>query len=371
MRIALFHEVNSGGARRAAQEFAKALRELGHIVDACIVDEQTISSKEREFFSFVYHYNFQPVVWNGKNWQARLYRDTVELLKLTQLHKKIADEIDKQKYDAVFVHPSKWTQAPFILRYLKTKTIYYCQEPLRIVYDPVFAIPQLPFHKYAYEWLSRWVRKIIDASNIQSANVVLANSNFTRSNILKAYGIHATTLHMGVDTSVFYPGGKKDIDLLFVGTRDVEEGYGLFQEALELLPNEMRKKLRMKYLIRGENWTANDSELRDIYARTHVVMCLGYNEPFGLVPIEAMACGATVIALKEGGYLDSVKDKKTGVMVERDAKEMAKAIERLFGNKRLLSTLERTAALEIRHNWSWQIAANQLMKELKGLIHRV
>lgn len=354
MRIALFHEVNAGGARRATQQFSKALLELGHTVDAYIVDEVDISKKERTFFSSVHHFKFHPVAWNGKNWRARLYRDTIELQKLSQLHKMIAAEIDLKKYDIVFVHPSKWTQAPFVLRYLKTNSIYYCQEPLRIVYDPVFAIPQLPFHKYAYEWVSRYVRKIIDASNIQSADIVLANSNFTRSNILKAYGIHATTLHMGVNTTVFYPGGKKDIDLLFVGTRDVEEGYGLFQEALELLPNALKKKLRVKYLIRDENWTANDRELRDIYARTHIVMCLGYNEPFGLVPIEAMACGATVVALKEGGYLDSVKDGKTGVLVGRSVGEIAEVMQKLLKNTEILRKIEENATQDVRKNWSWK-----------------
>lgn len=354
MRIALFHEVNAGGARRATQEFAQALRAIGHTVDAYIVDEHSISDKERAFFSSVYYDVFHPIVWNGNNWQARLYRDTIELWKLAKLHKKIARDIDTKKYDVVFVHPSKWTQAPFVLRYVKTRSIYYCQEPLRIVYDPVFAIPQLPFHKYAYEWVSRYVRKMIDASNIQSAYIVLANSNFTRSNILKAYGIHATTLHMGVDTSVFYPGGKKDIDLLFVGTRDVEEGYGLFQEALALLPNALKKKLRIKYLIRGENWTANDNELRDIYLRSHIVLCLGYNEPFGLVPIEAMACGATVIALKEGGYLDSVKDGKTGVLVERDAGEISRVLQNLFFDIKILRKMEENATRDMKRNWEWE-----------------
>ncbi len=363
MRIALFHEVNAGGAKRATQEFAKAVRKLGHTVDAYIVDEHVISTKEQTFFSSVHRFSFKPIAWNGNNWRARLYRDTIELWKLAQLHKKITAEIDRQRYDVVFVHPSKWTQAPFLLRFLKTKSIYYCQEPLRIVYDPVFAIPKLPFHKYVYEWVSRYMRKIIDASNIQSANRVLANSNFTRSNILKAYGIQATTLHMGVDTSVFYPGGKKDIDVLFVGTRDVEEGYGLFQEALELLPSAMKKKLRLKYLIRGENWTANDKELRDIYARTHIVMCLGYNEPFGLVPIEAMACGATVIALKEGGYLDSVKNGETGVLVGRDAQEMSKAIEKLNIDTKILRKMEKNAAQDMRKNWTWEKTCEKLEKD--------
>jgi len=366
MRIALFHEVNAGGARRATQEFAKALRELGHTVDAYIVDEQNISNKEQTFFSSVHHFDFNPIAWNGKNWKVRLYRDTIELWKLSQLHKRIAAEIDTNSYDVVFAHPSKWTQASFVLRYVKTKSIYYCQEPLRIVYDPVFAIPKLPFHKYAYEWLNRFVRKIIDASNIQSADVVLANSNFTRSNILKAYGIQATTLHMGVDTSVFYPGGKKDINLLFVGTRDVEEGYGLFQEALSMLPQTLQKKLRVKYLIRGENWTSNDKELRDIYARTHVVMCLGYNEPFGLVPIEAMACGATVIALKEGGYLDSVKDGKTGVFVGRSAGEIVKVLQKLIVDTKNLRKMEKNATEEMRKNWTWKTAGITLESIGKG-----
>ena len=75
-RIAVFYELDGGGALRAANEFARALRKLGHTVELFTVD-----SSERvhvkQFFHAAHLYQFTPVVWTGKNWVVRLYRDTV------------------------------------------------------------------------------------------------------------------------------------------------------------------------------------------------------------------------------------------------------------------------------------------------------
>ena len=138
MKIAVFHELHAGGARRAVNDFAKYLK-VNNVVDLFTTD-QIIKTEERNEYHKVYKYTFKPKKSQGKNWKARLYKDTIELYRLAQLHKQIAQKIDHSNYDIVFIHPSQYSQAPFILRYLKSKKIYYCQEPLRIVYDDLFQI---------------------------------------------------------------------------------------------------------------------------------------------------------------------------------------------------------------------------------------
>jgi glycosyltransferase involved in cell wall biosynthesis len=57
-----------------------------------------------------------------------------------------------------------------------------------------------------------------------------------------------------------------------------------------------------------------DAQIRDLYRRARAVVMPGV-EDFGMVPVEAQACGRPVVALAEGGALDSVVHGVTGVLV--------------------------------------------------------
>lgn len=61
-----------------------------------------------------------------------------------------------------------------------------------------------------------------------------------------------------------------------------------------------------------------DDQLRDLYRRCRALLMPG-EEDFGIVPVEAQACGAPVVALKAGGALDSVLDGVTGVLYDEPA----------------------------------------------------
>lgn len=71
-----------------------------------------------------------------------------------------------------------------------------------------------------------------------------------------------------------------------------------------------------------------DDELRDLYRRCRALVMPG-EEDFGIVPVEAQACGAPVLALRAGGALDSVLPGATGVLY--DEQEGASAVEALAG----------------------------------------
>ena len=208
MKIAFFHELHAGGARRSVNEFAKRLKKNNQI-DLYYIDDSE-NKAEKQFFTNTSFYQFIPRKWLGNNWKAKFYKDTVELIRLYNIHKKIANDIDKQNYDLVFVEPSKFTQAPFILTLLRTKKVYYCQEPLRMVYEQELAIPKdLHFAKYTYERINRYIRKRIDKYNIRHTDFLLSNSKHTKENIKRIYNLEAIPTYMGVDTTIFRPVKKK------------------------------------------------------------------------------------------------------------------------------------------------------------------
>src|SRR5258708_3616287 len=119
MKIAIFHELPFGGAKRVAEAFGKSLSASHEVVFFTVGADQ-----------------FHPTLGRGL---SRIKHDTWDLIHLMFIHRRLAKEIDDQKFDLVIVHPSQWTQAPWILSFLHTPSAYYCQEPLRIVYDPLLS----------------------------------------------------------------------------------------------------------------------------------------------------------------------------------------------------------------------------------------
>jgi glycosyltransferase involved in cell wall biosynthesis len=361
MRIAFFHELHKGGARRASNEFAKIIKDV-HSVDLYLVDEFS-QENERQYYNNVNLFIFKPKLWTGKNWKNKLYKDTVELYKLYKLHQKIAEQINNKKYDLAFVQGSKYTQAPFILRFLRVRTIYYCQEPLRMVYEEALKINRnIGFFKYYYERINRLFRKIIDKSNIVHADLVLANSGYTKQNIFKAYGIVAKVCYMGVDVNVFNPQNvNKRYDVLFVGAYGYMDGYPLVNEII----SKYHPEFKLAILASEKKWINNDREMGKLYSKSKIALALGINEPFGLIPLEAMACGVPVVAVNEGGYKETIISKKTGYLLPRDPRQIFETIKNLLSNKDQLKAMSINARKHVSDSWTWDKSAQKLLQIIK------
>lgn len=360
MKIAFFHELHAGGARRTVNEFAKRLKQ-NHTVDLYIVDEE-IPSEEKKLFTTIFLSQFIPKKWHGGNWKVRLYKDTIELYTLYKLHKKIASAIDSRNYDFVFIHPSQYTQAPFILRFIKTKKTYYSPETLRMVYEEHFALPKINSVKIIYEDLMRLVRKKIDKTNISYADVILTNSKHSKESIKNAYGLKSEVCYLGVDQNIFTPSheGKK-YDVLFLGSLDAIDRYALLEKAVSFI----KKKPTIKTHISGKDWINDDHDLSRLYARAKVVMCLAKNEPFGLIPLEAMACGIPVIAVAEGGYKETVINNSTGFLIPPDPHVLAQKLTLLLKNDTIRQQMGKKARYIILKHWTWEESLKRLEKFMK------
>lgn len=358
MKTAIFHELDFGGARRTVDEFAKRLNKIFD-VDLYYVDEREDKNVKKNS-KRAYFYPFKPKIWKGKNWRARLYKDTLELYRLYKLHLKISKNIKSKKYDYIFVHPSKFTQAPFLLRFLKNKCIYYCQEPLRIIYDENLSdLSFLKFHKKFYEFLIRKIRKSIDLKNFNSAKIILVNSKFSKKLIEESYGKQAVVCYLGVDTNLFKPQNlNKIIDVLFIGNKD--NGYDLLDKLSK------RNDIKVRAIFReGGKSSTTDKELAEIYNKSKILVALNRNEPFGLIPLEAMACGTPVIAVGEGGYNESIIDKKTGFLISRNPKELYDKINKIINNEKMRNEMGKNARENVLKNWTWDKSVERFLKIIK------
>lgn len=361
MRIAFFHELPFGGARRVVAEFGKRLAKH-HKIDLFYVDSK--EDTDVSFFHQVFFFPFIPSEWSGKAWRKRLYKDTVELFRLAQLHKKIAVQIDKGEYDFVFVHPSRFTQAPFLLRFVKAPKVYYCQEPLRIVYDSFLRkIPAVSLPKKLYEQGVRKLRKAIDKENIDNANIILANSKFAKIWIKEAYGRTAKVCYLGVDVDLFKPHETgKVYDILFLGQKLPIEGYDFLEQALSFF----KKKPKIKIIERGADGNGiSDAELVEEYNRAKIVVCLSRNEPFGLTALEAMACGVPVVAVREGGFMESVVDDKTGYLIQRNPQRLYNILKKLLKDGELRKVMGDNARAHVLKNWTWEKSIERFLEIIK------
>lgn len=126
--------------------------------------------------------------------------------------------------------------------------------------------------------------------------------------------------------------------------------------------NRVADRVKLLGRVSGE-------EMPRWYRSADVVVCPPWYEPFGLTPLEAMACGVPVIATAVGGHTDTVVDGLTGDLVRpRDPRALGSAVRRLLGdNMRRLAYA--TAALDrARQVYSWQRCADQIVALYEGLV---
>lgn len=363
MRIAFFHELPRGGARRAINEYARQLKK-NHTVNLFIVDEKR-ESRENKFYSKVFFNKFLPKKWKGNNWKIRLYKDTVELIKLYLLNRKIANVIDENKYDIVLVSASKYIEAPFIMRFLSTPFVFYIHDPYyRIIYDSMLKISKnLDVFRYSYETINRIIRKILDKQNLVRAKLCLGPSKFIANLFSKTYRKKCEVIYYGVDTQVFKPVGiKKDIDVFYIGSGHPIDGYFLVEKLIERTKN---LKLNIKCLMTDKEWISNDKDLVNLYQRSKILLATAYREGLGLVPLEAMACGVPVIATNEAGHKETVVDGITGYLLPRDSEVFAKKLDYIFSHPKNLLEMGINARKIMVKDWSWSSRGNQLLGILK------
>jgi glycosyltransferase involved in cell wall biosynthesis len=101
-----------------------------------------------------------------------------------------------------------------------------------------------------------------------------------------------------------------------------------------------------------------------------VVGCVPWYEPFGIVPLEAMACGKPVIVSSVGGLVDTVVDGVTGFHVApRAPRQVARALEALR-DSRLRRAMGRAGEERVRLRYAWPRIASETLEVYRGLAGR-
>jgi glycosyltransferase involved in cell wall biosynthesis len=346
MKIAIFDNVPPGGASRVALEQALYLDTRKHQVVWYTTKDpkikQTPNSIKRISHNLLDKEINQRHILSRSLWLSR---------QLLQQYQEINRLIEAQQPDVVLVHPCRHTQAPYIMRLTKIPTVYFIEEPLRVVSEPeLHSITHLPFHsRLAAKW-ERILLGRIDKKNTMASTFQITHSQFNANSVKRHYGISAMPIGLGVDTNVFKkttPTNKKTPYFLFVGDKNELNGHAFLHKAI------LRKNISLRFVTAQHGTLSlSDQQLAKLYSGATATLCLSRKEPFGLVALESMACSTPVIALSEGGYKETVTSDKTGLLIKRRPQSLATAIETML-DPAFHRSVSRNCRSHVIKNFSW------------------
>jgi hypothetical protein len=103
------------------------------------------------------------------------------------------------------------------------------------------------------------------------------------------------------------------------------------------------------------------ADLRDWYLAADVFVTTPWYEPFGITPLEAMACGRPVIGSAVGGIRHTVADRLTGFLVPpKDPAALAERLDQLRADPALAAQMGRAGTDRVRRQFTWTHVARQL-----------
>jgi glycosyltransferase involved in cell wall biosynthesis len=181
--------------------------------------------------------------------------------------------------------------------------------------------------------LARW-----DASTAARVDRFVAISRHVAARIARYYNRVASVVYPPVDTVFYRPAAvPAETHFLIVSALVPYKRIDLAIEACRMTGARLRivgdgpDRQRLERQAAGAAeflGPLTNEEIRDEYRRALAVILPG-EEDFGIVPVEAQACGRPVVALGRGGVLDTIVDGETGILFpESTPASLASALDR-------------------------------------------
>ncbi|HPX94194.1 MAG TPA: glycosyltransferase [Candidatus Moranbacteria bacterium] len=331
---------------------------------------------------------------------------------LDEFVKNILKRVKKEKINYDIIHSNYWFSG---LAGLKIKKKIKKHLPLVHVYHSIGQVRFNALKNYKLQDVNNELFKIREKSEkeiAQNADAIVATSPVDKNNISKFFKIgkeKIKVITIGIDKKIFRPINEKRAkklvrfrgeakNILYVGRIEWRKGIGTLIYALKKIvkyyPNtklyvigggksKSARKLEEAELERLQKIAAElqvenniiflgakkQKHLCRYYSASDVCVVPSYYEPFGIVPVESMACGTPVIASRTGGLKYSVIDGKTGYLAEpRNYNDLAnKIIEVLKKGKDFYKSncLER-----IDKNFIWEKIAKKYQTYFNQLIEK-
>ncbi|HEY3422921.1 MAG TPA: glycosyltransferase [Methanocellaceae archaeon] len=222
--------------------------------------------------------------------------------------------------------------------------LYYCHAHVRVFYDlkeqTVKALRNPLKRLLARAWI--YAHSYYDKRSIARVDRIVANSRCIARRIKKYLGRESVVVYPPSDTSRFEYAGDEgfwlSVNRLFPEKR-IEVQLGAFarmpDQNLVIIGGGDRGEYSGSYArMIKENLPPNvrlvsdlpEEKLIEYYGRCRGFIATSENEPFGMAAVEAMASGKPVIAVNEGGFVESVLDGRTGRLIRCSEDELIRAV---------------------------------------------
>lgn len=315
MKIAVFHNFldNIGGAEIVSLILA---RDLNADIYTTNIDEEKIKKMGFE--------NILPRIFSiGKVPVNAPFRQQIALLRFRLLKLK-------NKYD-FFIIGGDWAMSGAVNN---KPNLWYVHSPIREIWD---------LHEYTRKntvpYYLRWffdiwvsINRHLNRKYLKSIQKIVCNSENTKNRVKKYLGKDAKVIFPPIETKKFHFEKNGDF-WLSVNRLITHKRIDLQLKTFAKLPNEKliivgsyeKSRHFEKYAeyckaIKTENvniksWVS-EAEKIDLYANCKGFITTSKDEDFGINVIESMASGKPVIAPAEGGYIETVKQNTTGLLIE-------------------------------------------------------
>jgi len=213
----------------------------------------------------------------------------------------------------------------------RARHVCYCHSPMRYAWDQFDAyfgpaqvgIVRSRLLRPVLARLARW-----DAATADRVDRFVANSQYVAGRIRRYYNCESTVVYPPVDTDFYEPEPSRCTEYFLVVSAMVPyKRLDLAIRACEAagVPLKMVGRGPEEARLRGISGpgveflgSVSDEDVRRLYQGCRAVIMPGV-EDFGMVPVEAQACGRPVVAYAEGGAVESVVDGETGVLVSEQS----------------------------------------------------
>lgn len=404
MRIAVWHNLPSGGGKRALYDQVRGLLGRGHQIEAWCPPsaDQTYLPLAELVPEHVVHLT-RPVA--RTNWEKRLRipaRIEPQLAGMDDHCRACAAAIHSGGFDLLFAHACTYFAVSGIARFVQLPGVIYLQEPFRVLYEARPRLPWLaaPRSQLSVLSLGRLREEALDHRNLHNTRVqgreeirnaaafdrILVNSLFSRETILRSYGLDADVCYLGTDLTRFTDHGRPREHLLVgLGSFSPPKNLRLAIEAVALLPSPRPMLAWIGNAVTGDHLAEmvalaksrdvpftghlriSDDEIVTLLNRATAMIYAPRLEPFGYAAIEAAACGLPVVAVAEGGVRETVIDGETGLLVQNTPRAVADGIARLLSDPEMVRRLGAVARANAERRWSLDAATGRIEQALLAL----
>lgn len=297
----------------------------------------------------------------------------------------LVESFDLDRYDLVI--SSSHCAVKSVIRPGRGVHVCYCHSPMRYAWDQLEAyfgrklVGRVP-HAVLRRILARLARW--DAATSGRVDAYVANSQYVAGRIRRYYNRGSTVVYPPVDTEFFRlpedragrapartaAGGRPSASFLVVSAlvpyKKVDIAIAACRQAGATLkivgkgPELPRLRRMAEGSVEFLGWRS-DEEVRALYQQATAVLLPGI-EDFGMVPVEAQACGCPVVALAQGGATETVLDERTGVLV-RDS-----SVEAFAGGLRRVAELPFDPATIREH--ALRFSRARFLSEFKNVVDR-